>query len=72
MFIFGTVSLVYLLIAFEKLENLSKTFHLIETESGLIRFYIANFAYMQVSTLVYGLVLTMINHDSLRLKSCGN
>ena len=68
MFIFGTVSLVYLLIAFEKLENLSKTFHLIETESGLIRFYIVNFAYMQVSTLVYGVVLTIINHDNLGLK----
>ena len=48
--------------AFQKLKNLSKTFHLIETENGLIAFYIANFAFMQVVTLVYGVMLVVLNN----------
>ena len=51
--------------AFQKLKNLSKTFHLIETENGLITFYIVNFAFMQMVTLVYGVMLVVLNNDNL-------
>ena len=53
-----------MLIAFQKLKNLRKTFHLIETEKGLITFYITNFAFMQLATLVYGVMLAIVNTDS--------
>ena len=71
MFIFGSVSLIYMLAAFKKLNELSKTFNLIETENGLISFYVANFSFMQIATLVYGVILAMMNNDLLGLDSCG-
>lgn len=71
MFIFGSVSLIYMLAAFKKLNDLSRTFNLIETENGLISFYVANFFFMQMATLVYGVTLMMMSNDLLGLDSCG-
>jgi hypothetical protein len=70
MFIFGSISLVYMLIAFQKLNKLSKTFHLIETQKGLIAFYITNFAFVQVTTLVYGVMLPLINKGYFGNNKC--
>ena len=54
-----------MLVAFHKFKKLRKTFHLIETQNGLITFYITNFTFMQGATLVYGVLLAMVNSDSV-------